>query len=72
MNYGKLFKKLMAAHPEFANLSANKCSALTYKELRAISKVLYPDCKDTLTKYFLMTKEALAKAVYTALKKLYN
>lgn len=70
MNYGKLFKKLIAAHPEFANLSANKCSLLTYKELRAIAKALYPTNKVTLAKYFFKTKEDLAKAVYAALKNL--
>lgn len=70
MKFGKLFKKLIAAHPEFANLSANKCSLLTYKELRAIAKALYPTNKDTLAKYFLKNKEELAAAVYTALKSL--
>lgn len=70
MKFGKLFKKLIAAHPEFANLSANKCSLLTYKELRAIAKALYPTNKEILDKYFLKTKEYLAKAVYTAMTNL--
>lgn len=68
MNYGKLFKKLIANYPEFANLSANKCSLLTYKELRAIAKVLYHTNKDILSHYFLKSKENLAKAVYMAMK----
>lgn len=70
MKFGKLFKKLIAAHPEFANLSANKVSALPYKELRAIAKALYPTNKITLAKYFFKTREDLAKAVYTAMKSL--
>lgn len=70
MKFGKLFKKLIAAHPEFANLSANKCSALTYKELRAIAKALYSTNKITLARYFLKTREDLAKAVYSAMKSL--
>jgi len=70
MKFGKLFKKLIAAHPEFANLSANKVSALTYKELRAVAKALYPTNKITLSRYFFKTREDLAKAVYTAMKSL--
>lgn len=70
MKFGKLFKKLIAAHPEFANLSANKVSALTYKEMRAIAKALYPTNKITLARYFFKTREDLAKAVYTAMKSL--
>lgn len=70
MKFGKLFKKLIAAHPEFANLSANKCSALTYKELRAIAKALYPTNKITLARYFFKTREDLSKAVYSTLKSL--
>ncbi len=70
MKFGKLFKKLIAAHPEFANLSANKVSALTYKEMRAIAKVLYPTNKDTLARYFFKTKADLATVVYTAMKSL--
>lgn len=70
MKFGKLFKKLIAAHPEFANLSANKCSALTYKELRAIAKALYPTNKVILAKYIFMTRGDLASAVYTVMKNL--
>lgn len=70
MKFGKLFKKLIAAYPEFANLSANKCSALTYKELRAIAKVLYPTNKAILARYFFKTKVDLAKVVYSAMKSL--
>lgn len=70
MKYGKLFKKLIANYPQFANLSANKCSDLTYKELRAIAKVLYYKDKDTLNRYFFKTKGDLAKMVYMALKNL--
>lgn len=68
MKFGKLFKKLIATYPEFANLSANKCSLLTYKELRAIAKELYPTNKDILYRYFFKTKEDLAAAVYSAMK----
>ena len=67
MKFGKLFKKLILTYPEFANLSANRCSLLTYKELRAIAKVLYPANKDILARYFFKTKKELAEAVYTAM-----
>ena len=70
MKFGKLFKKLIATHPEFANISANKCSALTYKELKAIAKALYPTNKITLARYFFKTREDLAKVVYSAMKSL--
>lgn len=70
MKYGKLFTKLITTYPEFANLSANKCSELTYKELRAIAKVLYPTNKGALTRYFFKSKNDLAKSVYMALKSL--
>lgn len=70
MKFGKLFKKLIAAHPEFANLSANKCSALTYKELRAIAKALYPANKIILARYIFKTRVDLAKVVYSAMKNL--
>lgn len=70
MKYGKLFKKLIAAHPEFANLSANRCSKLTYKELRAIAKALYPTNQLILNRYFFQTREGLAKMVYNALRNL--
>ena len=67
MKFGKLFKKLIAKYPQFANLSNNKCSLLTYKELRAIAKALYPNDKETLNRYFLKHKADLAYSVYNAL-----
>lgn len=67
MKYGKLFKKLIANYPQFNNLSSNKCSGLSYKELRAIAKALYPNDKNTLNRYFFKTREDLAKVVYKAL-----
>ena len=70
MKYGKLFTKLIELYPEFKNLSANKCSLLTYNELRAIAKVLYPANKDTLNKYIFFSKDKLAAAVYLTLRKL--
>lgn len=70
MKFGKLFKKLITAHPQFVNLSANKCSLLTYKELRAIGKALYPLHKDTLNRYFMKSHDELAKVIYTALTEL--
>lgn len=70
MKFGKLFTKLIVAHPEFANLSSNRVSTLTYKEMRAIGKALYPTNKEVLAKYFMMTKADLAKAVHTAMKNL--
>ena len=70
MKFGKLFKKLIAKYPEFSNLSANRCSLLTYKELRAIGKVLYPTNKEILKKYFSMNKEDLAKNIYLAMSRL--
>lgn len=70
MKFGKLFTKLITNYPEFATLSANKCSDLTYKELRAIAKVLYYRDKDTLSRYFFKTKGDLAKMVYQALRNL--
>lgn len=67
MKYGKLFTKLISIYPEFANLSANKCSLLTYKELRAIAKALYPSNKDILARYFLKNHDDLAAVVYKAM-----
>lgn len=67
MKFGKLFKKLIANYPEFANLSANRCSLLTYKELRAIAKALYPAHKNILYKYFFKNKADLAATVYNAM-----
>lgn len=67
MKFGKLFKKLIAAHPEFNNLSANRVSKLTYKEMRAIAKTLYPTNKEVLNRYFMANKEILTKMVYRAL-----
>lgn len=67
MKFGKLFSKLIIKFPEFTNLSANRCSLLTYKELRAIAKALYPENKDVLNKYFFKTKRDLANAVYVAM-----
>lgn len=70
MKFGKLFKRLIAYYPQFSNLSANRCSDLTYKELRAIAKELYYRDKDTLNRYFFKTKGDLAKMVYAALRNL--
>jgi hypothetical protein len=70
MKFGKLFTKLIAIYPEFATLSANKCSELTYTELRIISHKLYSTQKELLHNYFLKPKEELAKTVYQALCKL--
>ena len=67
MVYGKLFKKLQAAHPEFKNLSANRCSKLTYKELKNIAKVLYPDHKMVLKNYQSSNHDKLAGMVYRSL-----
>jgi hypothetical protein len=68
MKFGKLFKKLIAIHPEFANLSANRFSALTYKELRSIAKVLYrPANPGRLTWYMRQNHDTLAKSVYSTL-----
>lgn len=67
MKFGKLFSKLIVAHPEFNNLSANRVSKLTYKEMRAIAKTLYPTNKEILNKYFMVSKDKLANMVYKAL-----
>lgn len=67
MVYGRLFKKLQAAHPEFKNLSANKCSLLTYKELKSIAKALYSDHKITLKNYQSSAHAKLAGMVYRSL-----
>jgi hypothetical protein len=70
MKFGKLFTKLINRFPQFVNLSANKCSLLTYKELREIAKILYKHYPNDLQKYFMKPHEELAKMVYTALKNL--
>ena len=70
MKFGKVFSKFITKFPEFTNLSANRCSLLTYKELRAIAKALYPTHKDILDKYFFKTKKDLARVVYTAMSNL--
>ena len=67
MKFGKVFSKFITKFPEFTNLSANRCSLLTYKELRAIAKALYPEHKDVLNRYFFKTKRDLANAVYVAM-----
>jgi hypothetical protein len=59
----------MLAYPELGNLSANRCSQLTYKELIAIAKLLYPKNKDILHNYILKGREELASLVYKVLSK---
>ena len=70
MKFGKKFSKLIAIYPEFVNLSANRCSKLSYKELKSIAKVLYPNNKELLHKYVNNSHQNLAKLVYTALGRL--
>lgn len=67
MKFGKKFSNLIAHYPQFANLSANRCSKLSVNELRAIAKVLYPHNKDLLYKYICNSKDSLANKVYLAL-----
>lgn len=70
MKFGKKFSKLIANYPQFANLSANRCSNLTLTELRSIAKVLYPSNKAILYKYICNSKQNLAQKVYLALNNL--
>lgn len=70
MTFGKLFTKLIQQYPEFATLSANRCSLLTYKELKSMAKKLYPTNKDILVGYMRKSREDLAAIIYKALKTL--
>lgn len=70
MKFGKKFSKLIAMYPQFANLSANRCSNLTFGELKSIAKVLYPTNKAILYKYVCNSKQNLAQKVYLALNNL--
>lgn len=70
MKFGKLFTKLIQQYPEFATLSANRCSSLTYKELKSIAKKLYPTNKELLIEYMRKSREDLAANIYKALKTL--
>lgn len=66
MNFGKLFKKLDTVYP-IKNLSSNKFSALTYKELKDIAKVLRAKNWHS-ENYTIMTAKELAHLVYITVK----
>jgi len=64
-----LFNKLKATYPEFNDLSANKISGLSYKEVKSIAKVLHKD--NIITEnYTTMSNEVLRGYVYNGMKKL--
>lgn len=66
MNFGKLFKKLDTVY-SIKNLSSNKFSALTYKELKDIAKVLRAKNWHS-ENYTIMNAKELAHLVYITVK----
>lgn len=67
MKYGRLFTKFRTKYPDYGHFTSNKCSELTYKELRNMAHLMYSDHKDVLRNYFMKNKEDLSKMVYKAL-----
>lgn len=79
MKYGKLFRAYIEKHNHTP--STNRCSTLSYKELKQMAKNMYPDVKqccdifldhNMLFDYMKMPHNQLSKAVYQALNYLYN
>ena len=79
MKYGYLFNCYINEYGH--EPSQNKCSALSYKELKTMAKNMYKDIKEKcnefnvinpLYDYTRMPKETLPKAVYNALNYLYR
>ena len=67
MKFGKLFTKLIAKYPQFATLSNNKFSLLTYAELRTIARELRADGY-LVGNYTHDPFNVLANKVYNAVK----
>lgn len=74
IKFGPLFLKMFKKRPDLkAIVSANKVSLLSYKELRAVAKILYYEndaTKKCLNKYFFMNTAELQTAVHSAMKSL--
>jgi len=68
--FGKLFKKLIYLNSDFANLSNNKLSLLSYKEVRSMAKYLFSKGYIDDPKYMTKGKKDLDSLVYNALKKI--
>lgn len=72
MKFGKLFRGLQREFPEFSNLSSNRCSQLSYAELRNIARTLYNKTEIIPADYMRSNKHVLAMTVYRALQEKYN
>lgn len=79
MKYGKLFRDYIKIYNHTP--STNRCSTLSYKELKQMSKNMYSDVKqrciifaddNMLLGYMKMPYYKLSKAVYQALDYLFN
>ena len=69
MKFGKLFTKLIAKYPQFATLSNNRFSLLTYAELRTIARELRADGY-LFGNYTHDSFTVLADKVYKAVKEM--
>ena len=79
MKYGKLFRDYIEKYNH--KPSTNRCSTLSYKELKQMAKNMYPNVKqrciifaedNMLLGYMKMSHHQLSKAVYQALDYLFN
>ena len=79
MKYGKLFNSFINAYDY--KPSKNRCSSLTYSELKFMAKLMYYDvaevCKreerdNPLNTYMRQTHLGLQMSVYRALRILFN
>lgn len=86
MKYGKLFREFIKAYDYTP--SQNKCSLLSYKELKEMAKLMYPDIKEAgnavawnnpmvdvrnpLNKYMNQSHQELINNVYKTLTLLFN
>lgn len=70
MVFGKRFTAYMNNYPNADKPSANRCSKLSYNELRSIAKNLYranDDAKNELYNYPHMNRTDLSNSVYHAM-----
>lgn len=68
MKFGKLFKKMQTMLDiNIYELSSNRFSKLTYKELRSIAKALYAADK-LKTNYTILPYAKLASVVFNTVK----
>ena len=70
MNYGKRFTKYINRFPDAERPSANRCSMLSYRELRTMAKNMYSvnnNTRGALNNYQRTPQAGLANMVYRAL-----